>query len=114
MNEHIAGALELFRSSRGLDDEAIFGELVRRGLTRQLAARLVELLPSAYCRVLLAKSGVRFSDSFTRRTSKEEPKLLSSEPVWIDALEYAETEMGKGVTRDEILMWPDVAQSSKE
>jgi len=104
MNEHIASALELFRSSRELDDEAIFRELVKRGLPRPLAARLVEFLPSAYCRALLRKSGVQFSDSFTRRTSKEEPKSLSSEPIWIDALEYAETEMRKDATRDEILM----------
>ena len=62
MNEAIASALAILRNSPELDDESVFRALVDRGIERSLAARIVEFLPIAYCRVLLLNSGVQFSD----------------------------------------------------
>ena len=60
METAIAKAVILFRSSPNMDDEQIHRALVDAGIDRKLAARLVELVPMAYCRVLLADTGARF------------------------------------------------------
>jgi hypothetical protein len=104
MNEAIARALTIFRGSPGLDDEGVFRALVNQGVERLLAARLVEFLPIAYCRVLLLNSGVRFSNSFARAVSPLKIQSLSCESVWIPFLAYAESEIREGVARREILM----------
>jgi hypothetical protein len=66
MNEQISEAVSIFRASPNLDDKEIYEILVVKGFKRQLAARLVEFLPMAYGRFLLAKAGVRFSDAYQR------------------------------------------------
>ena len=66
VNEAIARALTIFRESPELDDEGAFRALIDRGVERSIAARIVEFLPIAYCRVLLLNSGVQFSNSFVR------------------------------------------------
>lgn len=104
MNEAIASALTIFRTSPNLDDESVFRALVDKGVERSLAARLVEFLPIAYCRILLLKSGVQFSNTFTRSASPLKIQSLSSEPVWVPFLAYAESEIRKGASRQEILI----------
>ena len=73
MNEAIASALAIFRNSPELDDESVFRALVDRGIERSLAARIVEFLPIAYCRVLLLNSGVQFSNSRTALRGPRHP-----------------------------------------
>lgn len=104
MNEAIATALTIFRNSPDLDDESVFRALVHKGVERSLAARIVEFLPIAYCRVLLRKSGVQFSNSFIRVGSPLETQSLSSIPLWSSLVAYAESEPGRGATSQQILM----------
>ena len=104
MNEAITSAVAIFRNSPQLDDESVFRALLKLGIERSLAARIVEFLPMAYCRVLFLNSGVQFSKSFTRAASPLKVQSLSWEPVWVFFLAYAEFEIRGGVARNELLM----------
>jgi|ERR1700722_3116181 hypothetical protein len=104
VNEAIARALTIFRESPELDDEGAFRALIDRGVERSIAARIVEFLPIAYCRVLLLNSGVQFSNSFVRAASPLKIQSLSSEPLWIFFLASAESELRGGTARREMLM----------
>jgi|SRR5215469_10531095 len=105
--------LTIFRQSPELDDNAVFEELVRQGVHRRVAERLLVLVPSAYCRVWLRDSGVQCSDSFKVRISDGESgdwfeaRTLSSEPVWREALACAEAEMRNGVSPKEFVLVAD-------
>ena|ERR1039458_10452574 len=57
MDIEIAKAVTVFRNSPELADEQIYQALVNEGFERRLAARLVEFLPSAYCRAILEHTG---------------------------------------------------------
>lgn len=105
MNEQIARAVSLFRTSRTLGDEGIYRKLVAEGVEPHLAARLVEFLPIAYGRFLLEKSGPRFSEYFQRMLSSgpSEELLLSSEPVWNAAVAFARTEAIQGISVQDFL-----------
>jgi len=104
VNEAIARALTIFRESPDFDDESVYRALVDRGIERSLAARIVEFLPIAYCRVLLLNSGVQFSNTFVRAASPLKIQSLSCEPVWIPFLAYAESEIRAGADRRAMLM----------
>ena len=85
MNDIISRAVAAFRTSPGSGDVEIYRTLVADGIKSVVAARLVEFLPMAYCRIVLVETGVRFANTFQRKlangnTSPE--KLLSSEPIW--------------------------------
>ena len=101
MNAAITSALTIFRNSPELDDESVFWELVGKGVEKSLAARMVEFLPIAYCRVLLLNSGVRFSNSFIRGSKTQS---LSLEPVWVPVLAYAESEIRGAATNQDIIL----------
>lgn len=106
METAIAKAVVLFRSSTEMDDEQVHRALVGAGIDRKLAARLVELVPMAYCRVLLAGTGARFPETFQRyrddgTTTPATP--LASEPVWVAALDFATQEFERGLSRDDKL-----------
>ena len=73
---------------------------MRTGVKRELAARLVEFLPMAYCRVLLAGSGVQFSDSVRHASQTNHP---AREPNMAAAYEFARTEVARGIDRAELL-----------
>ncbi len=79
MQAEIEVALTAFRNSPQLTDDQMYWVLVSKGIERQLAARLVEFLPAAYCRVMLEPTGVRFPDMYQRPTGAPVP--LASEPV---------------------------------
>jgi hypothetical protein len=104
MNEQIASALAIFRNSPELDDESVFRALVKLGIERSLAARIVEFLPSAYCRVMLGKSGVQFSNTFTRGTAQMEPESLSCEPAWNALVAHAKADIRGGAASHQVLM----------
>jgi hypothetical protein len=104
MQTGIAKAVTIIRNSPDLEDEEIHGALIEAGLESQLAARIVEFLPTAYCRVLLAHSGVHFAKTFQRCRSDgsfSEHLPLESEPVWSAAIEFAHWEVEQGITSQE-------------
>jgi len=105
-NEDISRAVGLFRSSPNLGDEAVFAALLKQGMGKELAARLVEFLPMVYCRLILRNSGARFSEMFRRALpgggSQEKP--LSSEPVWRAVVTFASAEVERGVSGNDLLL----------
>ena len=107
MNPLIAEAVTIFREFPNVSDEEILRRLVATGCERMMAARLVEFVPMAYCRVLLADSGVRFSNSFQRKLgdgSLSAQRLLEEEPLWAEVVSFAAAERHAGVTRKALLM----------
>jgi hypothetical protein len=105
MNEVISKAVATLRSSPNLSDEDVYHALLHEGVDRQLAARLVELLPIAYCRLILADSGVRFSGTFRRilPDGTLQERTFSSELVWNEATEFARAEVARGVSGKDLL-----------
>lgn len=95
MNSFITEAVAIFRQFPNPSDEEILRKLVAMGCERLMATRLVEFVPMAYCGLLLADSGVRFSDCFQRKLadgSLSTERLLETEPLWADAVSFAKTE----------------------
>jgi hypothetical protein len=105
LNQYISRTVAIFRSAPNLSEVEIYRKLVNEGLERPLAARLVEFVPMAYCRLLLEKSGAQFVDSFQRVTpdglSRERP--LASEPIWIAAMAFAHAEVRNRVPSSDLL-----------
>jgi hypothetical protein len=104
--ELISTAVAIFRELPNSSDEEVFRKLVGTGVERQYAARLVEFLPMAYCRLLLGKAGIHFSEMFQRMTSSgdltaEQP--LSSEPVWEEVVSFAQAEARRGAFKEDVL-----------
>lgn len=105
MNEIISKAVAIFRAQRSAADDELYQSLVRAGIEGQVAARLVEFLPMAYCRLILAASGARFPNVFRRvlENGTFEERPLSSEPVWNAAVVFAEGESERGVPAEDLL-----------
>ena len=105
MNEIISKAVEIFRALRSAEDDELHRNLVQAGMEDQIATRLIEFLPMAYCRLILAASGARFPNVFRRvlddGTFEERP--LSSEPIWNAAVVFAERESERGVAAEDLL-----------
>ena len=59
--EVISRAVNIFRESPDSSDYEIYLRVVAAGVEPRHAARLVEFLPMAYCRLILAGTGTRFS-----------------------------------------------------
>jgi hypothetical protein len=106
MNEIISKAVAVFRRLQSAQDDEVYYALVAAGIERQLAARLVEFLPLAYCRLILAATGARFSNTFCRvlKDGTFEERLLSDEPVWNAAVAFADAERERGVPGEELLI----------
>jgi len=101
MQANIERAVTIIRESSELDDEQLYHALTVAGFERRLAARLLEFLPAAYCRVLLEPSGVRFPDTFQRYCidgAISPPMPLAAEPIWEAAIEYAQREVKQGIS----------------
>jgi len=83
--ESLPKAVAIFRSLPNIEDLEFCRALVAAGFDLKVAALLVELLPSAYCRILLRESGCQFADEYERRAagSIAEKHLLSSNPLGI-------------------------------
>src|SRR5215469_7953080 len=100
MNPVIAEAVRIFRESPNSSDEEILRKLVATGCERVMAARLIEFLPMAYCRLLLADSGVRFSGCFQRKLADgrlSAEQRLSANPLWAEVISFAEAEKKTGI-----------------
>jgi hypothetical protein len=95
----IRKAVETFRDSPGLADNEAYRALVTDGVDAHLAARLVEFLPIAYCRLILENSGVKFSEVFHRaRPVGIAEHSFASEPVWSVAVKFARAEIRDGTS----------------
>ena len=92
----IAQAVTTMRRVPDADDLSLFGALRELGMKAPLAARLVEFVPLVYCRLLLSRAGVHFSDYFRRGNAESELTPFVSDPVWNAVLEFAETERNGG------------------
>jgi hypothetical protein len=106
MNDLIAKTVELLRRSASSTDDEVRGILVTDGVETTTAARLIEFLPMAYCRLLLEPSGVRLSSNFRRRLEDgqlSEERPLTSQPVWNAVLEYARNDVVRGVSPEDLL-----------
>ncbi len=102
----IAQAVALLRSRTDLGDVAIYRELARRGVKRPIAARLVEFLPTVYCRLIFLKSGLRFPETYRRALSDGtySPSVsLSGDTLWNEAKKFAEAEIKSGVNGQSLL-----------
>jgi hypothetical protein len=105
MKNLVSKAIVTLRNSPSSSDAEIYRSLVAEGFEPTVAARLVELLPMAYCRVLFENSGVRFSNSFLRKPAAGEAseRLLSSDPVWAEVMLFARNEAERGISRRDLL-----------
>jgi hypothetical protein len=103
--EVISRAVNIFRESPALSDYEIYLRVVAEGVEPKYAARLVEFLPMAYCRLILAANGTRFPDKFRRRIhdgTLSPERTFASEPAWMEVMRFAKTEQGQ-VTASELV-----------
>lgn len=101
MNAVISKAVATFREFPNASDEDILRKLISAGIARVVATRLVEFLPMAYCRLILADAGVRFCDHFQRKLedgSLSAERQLDSDPLWAETLSFARAEKRSGVS----------------
>jgi len=106
MNSEIVTAVALLRELRTERDAVVHAALVSNGIEPRTAARLIELLPVAYCRSILANLGIQCPDEFRRRLpdgALSQARPLSSEPLWNDILAFSRMEIAGGVSRNDLL-----------
>src|SRR6266567_3989469 len=104
METAIAKVVAVFRQFPERDDNEVLETLIGGGMDPNLAARMVEFVPMAYCRFVL--DGVKFPDTFERQRedgSRTPPRLFRSEPVWNAALDFARSEIQQGLSLDDKL-----------
>ena len=101
----VSKAVAILRHSQHLSDELVHREMINEGISPYVAGHLVEFLPMAYARLILRRSGARFSNSFQclRPDGSFEERALSTEPLWTVAVAFAETEAVHGVSASELL-----------
>jgi hypothetical protein len=96
--EAISKAVKIFRESPTGSDYEIYIRVVAAGVEPKRAARLVEFLPMAYCRLILTGAGARFSDRFQRRLQDgtlSPERTLASEPAWTEVMRFAKAEQAQ-------------------
>lgn len=105
MIRDITKAVYVLRAYPGLDDYGVYKKLVAEGVESGIAARLVEFLPIAYCRLILRNSGARFSNTFFRRTLPDdfEEHMFSSDSVWNAAVAFADEEVKQGISSTDVI-----------
>jgi hypothetical protein len=89
-----------------LGDEELFVRLVEAGIERRMAARLVELLPIAYGRILLADSGIIFNENYQRMDNRGKispEQSLASVPLWREIVTHAEEEISHNISNQEMI-----------
>ena len=105
MNDDISKAIATFRAFPNLDDYAMYRALVAAGVDHRRAAHLVEFLPLVYSRLIFRNSGALFSHTFRRSLPEgrfqEQP--LASEPLWNEAVTFANAEGERGVSGQDLL-----------
>jgi hypothetical protein len=102
----ISKTVEMFRKAPNVSDDEMYRKMIAAGIKPKRAARLVEFLPIAYCRLILAHTGVRFSSMFRRRRhdgSLLHEQMLTSETLWTEVTAFARAEQGSGVPGKDLL-----------
>jgi hypothetical protein len=92
----VAQAVAVFQAHPAADDETIDAALRARGIDERLVVRLIQFLPSAFCRVLLAPQGVRFRGQYVvmgPRGKDLGTYELADEPVFVEATIAARREL---------------------
>lgn len=102
MREALEAALRLATAGPTAFDDDLVDALCAEGHDRRLAMRVVEFMPLAFVRVLLAGTGVDLSDRYIRvgqdgRADVE--RALADEPVYRAALDLARS----GLSREQML-----------
>src|SRR5262249_25954909 len=95
------------REFADLDDRTLSRLLMDRGINSDTASRLVVFLSMAYCRSLLTPLGAKFSEYFRAALSDgtlSSPRLLTDEPLWVQATNYARSEVESGINGRDILL----------
>lgn len=102
MRAVVEAAIPIFIEHSTADDSSLISGLVASGCDQTTASRLVEFMPLGFTRVMLADSGVKFSQTFVRVQTDGEYSaeiLLSDEPVFVAATSVAQA----GVVREEMI-----------
>ena len=103
LHQAIGHAVALMRSPASLEELSVYKALVERGVERHVAARLVEFLPMVYCRLVLAKTAVRFPDVYRRALSDgnlSAPIQFSADSIWNEAVAFAQVEADSVMGRE--------------
>jgi len=106
MKSVISRGVDIFRKSPDASDDDIYRKTIAAGIESKHAARLVEFLPMAYCRLILSGRGTRFSVMFRRRQhdgSLSHEQALSSEPLWAEIMSFASAEQAAGAAGRDLL-----------
>lgn len=102
----ISKTVDIFRESPDASDDEIYCKTIAAGIKPADAARLVEFIPMAYCRLILTDTGARFSEMFQRRRHDgglSHEKALAVEPLWTEIMSFARAEQGRGVAGRDFL-----------
>jgi hypothetical protein len=105
-DELFSRVVDVMRNSPALEDSEIVTRLVDNGVEPVYAKRLVEFVPIAYCRLLMANTGARFSSYFCRKFKDgniSSEQLFSSEPLWNAAVGFAKREIARGIPAAHLL-----------
>jgi hypothetical protein len=102
--EVISRAVNIFRELPESSDLRNLPQSSRAGVKPKHAARLVEFLPVAYCRLIFAGTGTRFADMFRRRLHDDalSPERTLASDAWTEVMRFAKTEQGQ-VTGSELV-----------
>ena len=106
MNAVTLKAVAIFRESPDSSDDETYRRVVAAGIEPKHAARLVEFLPLAYCRLILTGTGTRFSDMLRTRqhnASLSHGQKLASKPLWTEIMSFARAEQAAGVAGKDLL-----------
>ncbi len=105
MHEIITTAVQIFRKHPEEEDVDIYEHLLEAGINKHTAARLLEFLPLAYGRTMIARSGAKLCQTYHRMDEHghliERP--LESQPLWHEVVAYAHAETRKGISRQDFL-----------
>lgn len=107
LSDTISKAVDTLRSGANLEDVTVFRQLVKLGIDRRIAARLIEFLPMVYCRLILTKSALQFPESYRRISADgtfSPPIQLTTEPLWNEAMAFAKAEVGSGKKGRDLLL----------
>ena len=102
MREALEAALRLVSAEPTAFSDGLVDALCAQGHDRRLAMRVVEFMPLAFVRVLLAGTGVELSDRYIRAGQEgqaDTERPLADEPVYRATLDLAES----GLSREELL-----------
>lgn len=101
----VSDSLYIFQQHPRASDETIVTLLERQGIREPLAERLNVFVPMAFCRAVLADTGVQFAEDYIQRNGDAEVRrALSSEPVFQAAWRVAQGRISEGMPTYNLLL----------